>query len=74
MSLHTLTRLKILNLNDNFIKQLDWSVMFELPHLEVFTIRNNLLQEFQFIDNWKLSLKTLDISQNHIKIIKPEIG
>ncbi|KAM3144752.1 hypothetical protein pb186bvf_003061 [Paramecium bursaria] len=65
--------LRILNLNDNFIKQIQFEEFDKLKHIIIITIRNNLLQDFQFPSNFN-QLKQLDISQNHIRILRPEIG
>ncbi|CAK68480.1 unnamed protein product (macronuclear) [Paramecium tetraurelia] len=67
-----LKKLISLNLNDNYIKQLDYNILDGFKNLEILFIRNNLLQEFQF-GKFK-HLQQLDISQNHIKKISADIG
>ncbi|CAD8211725.1 unnamed protein product [Paramecium octaurelia] len=70
--LQKLRKLISLNLNDNYIKQIDYNILNGLKNLEILFIRNNLLQEFQF--GRFQHLQQLDLSQNHIKRICAEIG
>ncbi|CAD8126172.1 unnamed protein product [Paramecium sonneborni] len=69
---YKLSKLISLNINDNYIKQLDYNILDGLKNLEILLIRNNLLQKFQF-GRFK-NVQQLDVSQNHIKKISGEIG
>lgn len=68
-TLGQLIQLKTLLLNDNFLKDLDNTIISKLVKLETLIVRNNILVTLNIVKSWSRTLKSLDVSQNHLKVI-----
>ena len=66
--------LKVLKLNENYLKVIPDSIFFYLKNIEVFSISDNLIQKIpENIVNWN-NLSYLDFSKNLIELIPDYLG